>query len=153
MTTPIGPDAARPQAGSLAASLIRYRFLAWATGVFLLLLTLHVVLTATQAAADDIPYGEAEGLGRWIPGGDVWIPAAHGWLYLAYVIISVDLWMRTRLPLGRMILVVLAGTVPGMSFVAERWVNSRVRSMIAAVRERGPAGPDETEPARERAGA
>jgi hypothetical protein len=31
-----------------------------------------------------------------------------------------------------MILVVLAGTVPTMSFVAERWVSARVRPMLAA---------------------
>jgi hypothetical protein len=30
-----------------------------------------------------------------------------------------------------MLLVVLAGTIPAMSFVAERWVTHRVRPMIA----------------------
>jgi HAMP domain-containing protein len=62
----------------------------------------------------------------------------HGYLYLVYVIVAVDLWFRTRLPAGRMVLVVLAGTVPFMSFVAERWVTGRVRPMIEA-RERVPA--------------
>jgi integral membrane protein len=118
---------------SLNGSLTRYRVLAYATGVFLLLLTLHVIIQAAQWQSQDIPYSQAEGLGTWIPGGDVWIPATHGWLYLAYVVASVDLWMRTRLPVGRMLLVVLAGTVPVMSFVAERWVTGKLRPMIAAV--------------------
>jgi integral membrane protein len=124
---------------SLTGSLTRYRFLAFATGVFLLLLTLHVVVQFRQSASQDIPYSEAPGLGKWLPGGDFWIPATHGWLYLAYVVASADLWMRTRLPVGRMLLVVLAGTVPGMSFVAERWVTGRLRPMIAAVVERPPS--------------
>jgi len=130
-----------PRARSLTGSLARYRFLAFATGVFLLLLTLHVIIQFRQRAVQDIPYSEAPGLGEWLPGGDFWIPAAHGWLYLAYVIASVDLWMRTRLPAPRMALVVLAGTVPGMSFVAERWVTGRLRPMIAAVVERPPSDP------------
>ena len=128
---------ARPASGqSLSGSLTRYRVLAYATGVFLLMLTLHVILQVVQWKADDIPYGQAEGLGRWIPGGDVWIPATHGWLYLAYVVASVDLWMRTRLPAGRMFLVVLAGTVPVMSFVAERWVTAKVRPLLPATQPR-----------------
>jgi integral membrane protein len=133
---------ARPAGGrSLAGSLLRYRVLAYATGVFLLVLTLHVAVHAQQAISLDLPWSQAQGLGKWIPGGDTWIPAAHGWLYLAYVVASVDLWMRTRLPAGRMILVVLAGTIPVMSFVAERWVTSRLHPIIAAVVERPTPAP------------
>jgi integral membrane protein len=120
----------------VAGALLRYRVLAYATGCFLLLLTLHVIVQFQQSNSQDIAFSQADGLGKWLPGGETWIPATHGWLYLVYVIASIDLWMRTRLPLGRMILVVLAGTVPAMSFVAERWVTGRVRPMVAAVVER-----------------
>jgi hypothetical protein len=40
-----------------------------------------------------------------------------------------------------MILVVLAGTIPVMSFVAERWVTSRLHPIIAAVVERPTPAP------------
>jgi integral membrane protein len=113
------------------AALIRYRALAYATGVFLLLLTLHVLVQWYQSSSEGIAYADAPGLGRWIPGADHWVPITHGYLYLAYVVVAVDLWFRTRLPFGRMVLVVLAGTIPTMSFVAERWVTHRVRPMIA----------------------
>lgn len=96
-------------------ALTRYRILAYATGVLLLLLTLNVVLKYVL---------DRQGLGDWIA-------IAHGWLYLAYVLTSADLWLRTRLDTGRMVLVVLAGTVPLMSFVAERWVTRRVRPLLA----------------------
>jgi integral membrane protein len=120
------------------SALTRYRALAWATGVFLLLLTLHVLVQWRQSASEGLAYSEAPGLGRWIPGADHWVPMVHGYLYLVYVIVAVDLWFRARLPIGRTALVVLAGTVPFMSFIAERWVTSRVRPMIQA-RERVPA--------------
>jgi len=138
MTQSTGSTTRAVGGASLNGSLTRYRVLAYATGVFLLLLTLHVIVQTAQWHSEDIPYSSAEGLGRWLPGGEVWIPAGHGWLYLIYVAASVDLWLRTRLPIGRMALVVLAGTVPGMSFVAERWVTGKLRPMIAAVAPRSP---------------
>jgi integral membrane protein len=126
------------RAQPIGSALTRYRVLAYTTGVFLLLLTLHVIVQFQQAQSQDIAFSDADGLGKWLPGGEFWIPAGHGWLYLAYVLASADLWMRTRLPVFRMALVVLAGTVPGMSFVAERWVTGRVRPMTAAVVVRKP---------------
>jgi integral membrane protein len=100
----------------MSAALLRYRILAYATGVLLLLLTFNVILK----------YGlDQAGIGAWVA-------IAHGWLYLAYVLVTADLWFRTRLPLAQTALVVLAGTVPAMSFVAERWITHRVRPMIAA---------------------
>jgi integral membrane protein len=113
-------------------ALTRYRALAYATGVFLLLLTLHVLVQWYQAKSEGLAFGDAPGLGRWIPGAQHWVPITHGYLYLVYVVVAVDLWFRTRLPFTRMVLVVLAGTVPAMSFVAERWVSARVRPMLTA---------------------
>jgi integral membrane protein len=124
-----GPNPASARAVALASALTRYRALAYATGVFLLLLTLHVVLQVAQREPGR-PLFEAEGIGAVLPGGGAWVPAVHGWLYLVYVVVSVDLWFRTRLNFPRMVGVVLAGTVPCMSFVAERWVRGQVQPMI-----------------------
>ena len=109
----------------MRSALTRYRVLAYATGVFLLLLTLHLLLKWQQSSSAGIAYADAAGLGRWVP-------LVHGWLYLAYVIVAVDLWFRARLPVGRTVLVVLAGTIPLMSFIAERWVTNRVRPLLDA---------------------
>jgi integral membrane protein len=125
-TTPTTTDAPPGVPPRTRSALTRYRLLAWATGVFLLLLTLHVVLQVVQWRQDGGPYSAAEGLGAWLPGADAWVPIAHGYLYLVYVVVAVDLWFRTRLPLLPMAGVVLAGTVPFMSFVAERWVTRRL---------------------------
>ena len=130
MTQPAVGEPVAARNRSVRAALTRYRVFAYATGVFLLLLTLHVIVQLAQARSAGVPFAQAKGLGRWLPGGDFWIPATHGYLYLGYVLVSVDLWFRTRLPVARMALVVLAGTVPGMSFVAERWVSGRLRPAL-----------------------
>lgn len=115
-----------PQPGpGVAGALLRYRVLAYATGVLLLLLTLNLILK----------YGfDQAGLGAWVA-------ISHGWLYLAYVLVTVDLWFRTRLPVPQTVLVVLAGTVPAMSFVAERWITHRVRPHAGGSPMRAGAAP------------
>lgn len=127
------------RATSLHNALLRYRVLAYATGVFLLLLTLHIIMQAFQMRSTGESWFSNEGMSAVIPGSGHLIPMIHGWLYLLYVIVAVDLWMRTRLPLLGTVLVVLAGTIPAMSFVAERWVTGRVQPMVGAVVERAPA--------------
>ena len=133
MTPVTHPDPSAPVVVAQAGPLTRYRVLAWATGVFLLALTAHVLVQWQQSSAQGIGFTEALGLGAWLPGAQHWVPMVHGYLYLAYVFTAVDLWLRTRLPASRMALVVLAGTVPFMSFVAERWVRGRVQVAPASI--------------------
>jgi integral membrane protein len=52
---------------------------------------------------------------------------AHGFLYMVYLVTAFDLAVRAKWPFGRTILVLLAGTIPVMSFVAERKVTGWVR--------------------------
>src|ERR1019366_7824541 len=44
----------------------------------------------------------------------------HGYLYLVYLVVAFDLTRKLHVPLGRMLLVLLAGTVPFCAIVAER---------------------------------
>jgi integral membrane protein len=83
----------------------RYRVLAFLTGAALAFLTLVA-----------IPYKYIfEGTGHWT--AYAW--QAHGWLYIVYLILTVDLGLKAKWSLGKMLVVALAGTVPFMSFVAE----------------------------------
>jgi len=64
------------------------------------------------------------------PGtGLLWV--AHGYLYLLYVIATLNLGLKLRWPLLRVVLVMLAGTVPTMSFVAEHYVTRDTRERLA----------------------
>jgi integral membrane protein len=60
----------------------------------------------------------------------------HGFLYIVYLIFAFDLAVRARWPFVRTVLVLLAGTVPVMSFVAERkatgWIRQRGQTAVPA---------------------
>lgn len=109
--------AARVEAAS--GPLLRYRIMAFTTGVVLICGCLALILKWSN-----VPHMEPL-------TGYVWI--AHGYLYLVYVIITAILGVKLRWPLPRFALVMLAGTVPTMSFVAEHFVTRATRA--AAVTE------------------
>ena len=105
---PITPARLQSAQGLLKA----YRFLAFLTGVILLSGCVALILKyATDLHME--------------PGtGYLWI--AHGWCYFVYVIVTAMLGFRLRWPLPRYALVMLAGTIPTMSFVAEHFVTKAV---------------------------
>jgi integral membrane protein len=103
-------------AARLAAAngnLKAYRFMAFLTGV--VLLSGCIALIFKYATSLHMEPGT----------GYLWI--AHGWFYLIYVIITAMLGFKLRWPLPRYALVMLAGTIPTMSFVAEHFVTRAVR--------------------------
>ncbi len=93
-----------PQTGG---ALLRYRVMAYVVG------TLLVVLVGGVIAGN-----------RTI---EVVLGTAHGYLYLVLLLTIADLWRRRRFPLKAVVLVALAGTVPFLSFYAERQITERVR--------------------------
>lgn len=56
----------------------------------------------------------------------------HGFLYMVFLVATFDLARRLDWPYGRMILVMLCGTIPVISFIAERRTNRMVRGELAA---------------------
>jgi integral membrane protein len=109
------------------SALIRYRVIAYVVGVFLLILTLVAMPLKYFADA---------------PAMVAIVGPIHGFLYMVYLVIAFDLSMRARWPLRYTALILLAGTVPFLSFVAERSVTKRVRA----------AGGAQSEPVRSSAG-
>ncbi len=95
----------------MRAALTRYRVIAWIVGVVLIML---VVIGMPLKYGFDEPI-VVETVGQ-----------AHGFLYMLYLVATFDLSRRVDWPLKRMILVMLAGTVPFLSFWAERRVSTLV---------------------------
>ncbi|MFI7021918.1 DUF3817 domain-containing protein [Micromonospora sp. NPDC049900] len=93
----------------MRAALTRYRVIAWIVGVVLILL---VVIGMPLKYGFDNPI-LVETVGQ-----------AHGFLYMLYLVAAFDLSRRVNWPLKRMVLVMLAGTVPFVSFWAERKVSA-----------------------------
>ncbi len=52
----------------------------------------------------------------------VWIPMVHGYLYPVYVLTAIQFAMKAKWPLMKMLGLILAGTLPVASIVAERRV-------------------------------
>lgn len=94
-------------------ALLRYRIMAWIVGVMLLLVT---AATLVKYLGDD---------SRWIE----WVGPPHGFLYVVYLVTTIDLALRLRWSAMKSIGVCLAGTVPFLSFVVEHRVTQQVRSL------------------------
>jgi integral membrane protein len=60
-----------------------------------------------------------------LPNAILWV--THGYLFLVYVIVTLHLGLKLRWPIVRLVLVMAAGTIPTMSFVAEHFVTRDVR--------------------------
>lgn len=114
MTTPDLTTRIAKTRGALA----RYRVLALVTGVFLLVLCVELVVKYVLKAPDSLLV--------WIR----WIPFAHGWIYVAYLVTVVDLWSKMRWGMGRLTTMVLAGVVPVMSFVVEKKVHAEAEALL-----------------------
>ena len=109
-------------------ALLRYRVMAYLVGTLLVVLTL-VGLPLKYVYGDD----------RVV----TWTGMPHGWLYMILIVTAVDVGRRARWSWGRLLLIALAGTVPFLSFVAERSATKDVRDKVAAqeARTAGAAAP------------
>ena len=103
--------------GGTAGALARYRVMAFIVGTGLALLCfvgipLQVIDNNTIIVND--------------------VGTLHGCLYIIYLIVAYLLTRRLRLAIGPTILVLLAGTIPVLTFVVERWMTSRyIRPALA----------------------
>lgn len=86
----------------------RFRFMALAAGVMSLLLWFVELPVVYLMDAPDL---EAK---------VKWIPYVHGYVYAFYVLTSIHYAAKARWSVPRMLALILAGTLPVASFVAER---------------------------------
>jgi integral membrane protein len=105
------------------AKLRFFQVMAMVVGVALLVLTLHMVLR----------YGfDNHALDWWAQ--------PHGFLYMIYLVSVAMLGFELRWSLVTMVGVMLAGTVPFLSFVVERRMSTRAAAELAARHDASLAG-------------
>ena len=92
----------------MQGALTRYRIIAWVVGVGLLALVL-VGMPLKYLGHNDTVVAI--------------IGPIHGFLFMIYLVLTFDLARRANWPFLRMILVMAAGTIPFLSFWAERKVS------------------------------
>jgi integral membrane protein len=103
--------------------LTRYRVMAYTTGVLLVLLCLSMI------AKYGLDISGAADVTRVVA-------IAHGWLYVVYLVVAFDLGSKTKMPIGKQLWVLLAGTIPTAAFFVERRIS---RELEAKVADRAPA--------------
>ena len=104
---------ARDSEQAIAAALQRYRVMANVVGVLLILLI--VVAVPLKYLAD-------------MPTPVTILGTSHGWLYFLFFLSAVDLALRAKWSLKGAVAALVAGTVPFLSFVAERTVTRKMRA-------------------------
>ncbi|MFI1963777.1 DUF3817 domain-containing protein [Streptomyces pathocidini] len=97
--------------------LTRYRVLAYVTGVLLVLLTIGMIAKYLLELDGAAGFTSAVGI-------------AHGWLYVLYLIFAFDLGSKAKWPFGKLVWVLLAGTVPTAAFFVERRVVRELSSQV-----------------------
>ncbi|MEU4196653.1 DUF3817 domain-containing protein [Kribbella sp. NPDC026611] len=102
MTSSAEPATITP---AVRGALTRYRVIAYVVGVMLLLLVFLAM--PLKYFADS-------------PGAMDIIGPAHGFLYMVYLLLTFDLFRRVRWSFPRLVMMALAGTIPFLSFYAER---------------------------------
>jgi integral membrane protein len=103
------------------AVLTFYRIMAYVTAILLIVLCAAVVLKYTYLLLPGVwPEGSpTQQLGLQ---GTMLIGVLHGNLYIVYLFVALVASVQLKVPWGRMVLVLLAGTIPFGAFVAERKV-------------------------------
>jgi integral membrane protein len=104
---------ARATGRGVPAALTRYRVMAYVVGTLLLVLVL-VAVPIKYIGHEDGPVAV--------------VGTGHGFLYAVYLLSAFDLALRARWTAKGTVLVLLAGTIPFLSFVAERIVTRKTRA-------------------------
>ncbi len=115
MSTPTRPIA-RPD--QIRPAFTFFKVMAFVVGIGLLVLAVEMILS----------YGV--GLkGRENPLW--WWPQPHGFLFMVYAAATLNLGLKVRWGIGKVVTIMLAGCVPLLSFVAEARVAREIRELLA----------------------
>ena len=124
---------------TIRRSLTLYKIFAYATGTFLLLVCVEVVLRYVLGVEVLVggPLGpvafvspaQADRVGGFNVGVAVLI--THGYLFIAYLIADFVLITVMRYPITRFLFIAAGGVVPLLSFVMERKVHGEVAGYLA----------------------
>lgn len=106
-----------PRFRGVPGALLRFRVIAYVVGV--VLVTLMLVAMPLKYLFDRPHLVETIG-------------PAHGFLYMGYLVLAFDLVRRLGWPFTKMLLIMAAGTIPFVSFYAERRVTRDVKAQSTA---------------------
>lgn len=105
-------------------SFARFRVASIVEGIALLILVVIMILRY-------LVFPDGPGHETWSTVSERWSPI-HGLIYMIYVVLGFDLWTKMRWKLPRMLLLMLFGVIPVLSFFGERWTHGQVERDLAS---------------------
>ncbi|MBV7671038.1 DUF3817 domain-containing protein [Streptomyces halstedii] len=96
--------------------LTRYRVMAYVTAVMLLILCVCMIFK----------YGFDTGEGLTLVVSQI-----HGVLYIIYLVFAFDLGSKAKWPMGKLLWVLVSGTIPTAAFFVERKIVREVGPLVA----------------------
>lgn len=110
--------------------LSAYRVLATVVG--LSIITLIVIGVPLKYVHEIWPSVLPEGSDGWRLGSDInlYLGTAHGFIYMAFLLVAFMLSLRAKWPVAFTIVTLLCGTIPFLSFWAEFRAVRRVRAQL-----------------------
>ena len=91
----------------MRAAALRYRVMAYITGV--LIIVVCFIGIPLQVVAHNV----------WIVNN---VGTVHGFLYIVYIVFAYILAQKLKMKTGPTVVLLLAGTIPVMTFFVERWM-------------------------------
>ncbi|MGP3980994.1 DUF3817 domain-containing protein [Streptomyces sp. KR80] len=98
--------------------LTRYRVMAYVTAVMLLVLCTCMIFKYGFHTGADVTFVVSQ---------------IHGLLYIVYLIFAFDLGSKAKWGFGKLLWVLLSGTIPTAAFFVERKVAREVQPLVGAV--------------------
>lgn len=116
MSTPEtpGPAQAVAPADKIRTALLGYRVMAWATGLWLIALCYELVLHYVVQ----------------VENPPSWIGVVHGWVYFLYLLLTLNLAVKVRWPLGKTVGVLLSGTIPLLGIIVEHFQTRNIKAQF-----------------------
>lgn len=96
--------------------LTRYRVMAYATAVMLLVLCTCMVFKYGFDTGEDLT---------------LLVSQVHGVLYIIYLVFAFDLGSKAKWPVGKLLWVLLSGTIPTAAFFVERKIVREAEPLVA----------------------
>jgi integral membrane protein len=96
--------------------LTRYRTMAYVTAVMLLVLCTCMVFKYGFDTGED---------------ATLLVSQAHGLLFMVYLVFAFDLGQKARWSFGKLLWVLVSGTIPFAAFFVERRVSAEVQPLVA----------------------
>ncbi|WP_019544940.1 DUF3817 domain-containing protein [Streptomyces sulphureus] len=100
--------------------LTRYRVMAYVTAVMLLVLCACMIFKYGFGMGEDVTFVVSQ---------------AHGLLYIVYLGFAFDLGQKARWSFGKLLWVLVAGTIPTAAFFVERRVRAEVEPLLADAKQ------------------